>query len=86
METKRILHLYSFHKIEKAQDDLNFLENQIDDFLDSRDKVGDWVDSASNGNEIDMLYLEKNENMGHQFDDFELRDMETLKRDFKEKF
>lgn len=36
--------------------------------------------------EIDHLDLEKNEHTGHQFDDFELRDMETLKRNFKNRF
>ena len=43
-------------KLAKANNDRSFIKDQINDFSDSRERTGDWVDSTSSGSELDMLY------------------------------
>ena len=61
-------------------------EKQIEKEVQRMKSARGEEDWSTENHEIDELTLKNEDDLSHPFDDFELRDMETLKRDFKDRF
>lgn len=52
-------------KLEYAIDDYEFVQNQIVDQTENMESDGDWMDSSSSNNDLEMLYLVANRQKKH---------------------
>ena len=57
-------------KLEYAREDYDFVSNQIKDLTENMESEGDWMDSSSSNNDLEMLYTIANRQRKH-IDDLE---------------
>ena len=57
-------------KLEYAREDYDFVSNQIKDLTENMESEGDWMDSSSSNNDLEMLYTLANRQRKH-IDDLE---------------
>lgn len=57
-------------KLEYARDDYEFVQNQISDQTENMESDGDWMDSSSSNNDLEMMYIMANRQKKH-IDDLE---------------
>ena len=52
-------------KLEYARDDYEFVSKQITDQTENMDSEGDWMDSSSSNNDLELLYIMANRQRKH---------------------
>lgn len=52
-------------KLEKAETDLKFMLNQIQEINEAKDSEGDWMDDTTTSNDLQMLYTMVNRHQKH---------------------
>ena len=55
-------------KLEKAETDLKFMLNQIEEINEAKDSEGDWMDDTTTSNDLQMLYTMVSRHQKHIHD------------------